>query len=384
MTQGTPGPGGYPAPGPVEPPRRSGPPWWVWRIIQVIAVLLLIAGVFAGLRAAAERFADAVGTTPETSSTVVAGKAITVEIPAGSSARFIAALLEDQGVIAHGADFEDAVGARGVASRLQAGEYELLSGTAVDDIIDILVEGPEPVETMPITVIEGLTIREMLESLADQTDYSVDQLAAPLLDGTVTSPYLPDETPEGSEELARWEGLLAPDTYEFRADASAATIVGRLADTLTTRVNNIDWSALEELDLTPYDGIIIASLVEREAKLDEERPIIASVIVNRLELGIALQIDATIIYAKGENRGEVLLEDLEIDSPYNTYLNSGLPPTPIAGVRVASLEAAAAPADTNYLYYVLINKDGTHGFSETLEEHNRLKAQAKEDGVLTP
>ncbi len=372
--------------GPVEPlpAPRSGPPWWVWRIVQVVAILLLIAAVFAGLKAAAHRFAEAVGTTPETASTVVAGNAVTVEIPTGSSARFIAALLEDQGVIAQGVDFEDAVSARGVASRLQAGEYELVSGTDVDDIIDILVAGPEPAETMPITVIEGLTIQEMLESLADQTDYTVDQLAAPLLDGTVTSPYLPDEAPEGSEELARWEGLLAPDTYEFRADASAATIVGKLADTLTSRVNDIDWTALEELDLTPYDGIIIASLVEREAKLNDERPIIASVIVNRLDLGIALQIDATIIYAKGENRGEVLLEDLEIDSPYNTYLHPGLPPTPIAGVRVASLEAAAAPADTDYLYYVLINKDGTHGFSETLEEHNRLKEQAKADGVLTP
>ncbi len=372
--------------GPAEPlpAPRSGPPWWVWRIIQVIAILLLSAAVFAGLRAAAERFADAVGTTPETTSTVAAGNAVTVEIPAGSSARFIAALLEDEGVIARGADFEDAVSARGVASRLKAGEYALVSGTGVDDIIDILVAGPEPVKTIRITVIEGLTIEEMLASLADQTDFTVDQLAAPLLDGTVTSPYLPDEAPEGSEELARWEGLLAPDTYEFRADATAETIVGKLAQTLTDRVNAIDWTELEALELTPYDGLIIASLIEGEAKLDEERPLIASVFTNRLELGIALQSCATIIYALGGDHNEVLLEDLEIDSPYNTYLYPGLPPTPIAGVRMASLEAAAAPADTEYLYFVLINNDGTHGFSATLEEHNRLKEQAKADGVLTP
>jgi UPF0755 protein len=363
---------------------RSGPPWWVWRIVQVVAVLILIAVVFAGLKAAAGRFADAVGAPPETTSPVAIGNEVTVTIPAGASARLIATLLEDQGIIAHGEDFEDAVSALGVASRLKAGDYALVSGTGVDEIIDILVAGPAPVETIDLTVIEGLTIDEMLASLADQTDFTVEELAAPLLDGTVTSPYLPEAAPEGSEELARWEGLLAPDTYEFRADADPATIVGRLAQTLTDRANAVDWTALEELELTPYDGLIIASLVEREAKLDEERPLIASVIANRLELGIALQIDATIIYALGENRGEVLLEDLEIDSPYNTYLNPGLPPTPIAGVRVASLEAAAAPADTEYLYYVLIDTDGTHGFSATLEEHNRLKEQAKADGVLTP
>jgi UPF0755 protein len=139
-----------------------------------------------------------------------------------------------------------------------------------------------------------------------------------------------------------------------------------------------------ELGLDPYDGLIIASLIEREAKLDEERPVIASVITNRLEAGMALQVDATIIYALGVNPGEVTTADLEVDSPYNTYLNPGLPPTPIGGVRVASIEAAAAPAETEYFYYVLVNSDGTHGFSRTLEEHNEKKEQAKEAGVLTP
>ena len=107
-------------------------------------------------------------------------------------------------------------------------------------------------------------------------------------------------------------------------------------------------------------------------------------ITNRLEDGIALQIDATIIYALGVNPGEVTIADLEIESPYNTYLYPGLPPTPIGGVRVASLEAAASPAETEYYYYVLIDSDGTHGFSETLEEHNAKKEAAKEAGVLTP
>jgi UPF0755 protein len=106
--------------------------------------------------------------------------------------------------------------------------------------------------------------------------------------------------------------------------------------------------------------------------------------MNRIRDDWALEIDATIIYALGTNPGEVLLADLEIDSPYNTYLYHGLPPTPIAGVRLRSLEAAATPAVTNFYYYVLVSEDGTHGFSETIEEHNAKKEQAKADGVLTP
>ena len=155
-----------------------------------------------------------------------------------------------------------------------------------------------------------------------------------------------------------------------------------MADTLAARVAAQDWSQLAELGLTPYDGLVLASLIETEAKLDEERSLIASVIYNRLAAGQRLQIDATIIYALGKNPGQVLLSDLEVESPYNTYLNDGLPPTPISGVRTRSLQAAAEPAETNFLFYVLIDSDGTHGFSETLEEHNAKKEQARRDGVI--
>jgi UPF0755 protein len=176
--------------------------------------------------------------------------------------------------------------------------------------------------------------------------------------------------------------LLAPDTYEFREDAGAVEILSRLADTLVARLDAQDWTLFEEAELTPYQGLIVASLIEREAKLDEDRPLIASVIMNRLEAGIGLQIDATVLYALGENRGRVLLEDLEIDSPYNTYLVPGLPPTPISGVRAASLEAAAMPTETNFYYYVLVDASGKHGFSETLEEHNRKKQESKDAGII--
>jgi UPF0755 protein len=367
----------------MTPEYPTGSSWQI-RLIQAFVVVVVIILVFVGLTSVARNLAS--GISNESTGTVAIETGVELEftVEPGSTASQIAASLEDQGVIGDSGAFESAIRSAGVGDQLKAGVYTLVTGTELDLLIDTLVEGPDPADVFPITVIEGLAIDEVLESLAAQTEYSVAELAAPLLDGDIDSPYLPEETPEGSDDIARWEGLLAPDTYEFRTDATAADIVGRLVDTLAQRVSGTDWSRLEELGYEPYDGLIIASLIEKEAKLDDERPTIASVITNRLDAGIALQIDATIIYALGVNPGEVTLADLEVDSPYNTYLYPGLPPTPIGGVRTASIEAAADWDDTEYYYYVLINSDGTHGFSETLEEHNRKKQEAKDAGVLTP
>lgn len=364
--------------------RQPGGASWQVRLIQVFVIVVVVILSFVAITKVAAKLASGVSNESTAGAELVAGLSVNVVIEPGSTARAIGNTLVAAGVIADGGAFQDAVVARGAADQLKAGTYTMLSGSGYDMLIDTLVAGPDPIEVKNIRVIEGLTIQETLQSLSNQTPYTVAQLAAPLLNGTVHSPYLPDAAPDGSPDIVRWEGLLAPDTYEFAIDAAPETIVGRMADTLTARMNAIDWSILEGMDLDPYDGLIIASLIEREAKLDDERATIASVITNRLELGMPLQIDATIIYALGTNSGEVTTADLEVDSPYNTYRNTGLPPTPIAGVRTASIEAAARPDVTNYLYYVLINKDGTHGFSETLEEHNRLKEEAKANGVLTP
>lgn len=368
-------------------PDYQRPPGTAWqvRLIQVFATVVVILVVFVGLTSVARRLGSGISNESTATSAVEPGREVQVVIAPGSPASVISVALADAGVIGATEEFEAEIRARGVADQLQAGVYTLITGTKFDLLIDTLVVGPAPADVYLVTVIEGLTIDEVLESLASPaTPYTVEQLKAPLIDGTIDSPYLPEEAPEGSDELVRWEGLLAPDTYEFRVDASPAEIVGKMVDTLASRVSSTDWNRLDEMGLDAYDGLIIASLIEKEAKLDEERPTIASVITNRLEAGMALQIDATIIYALGVNAGEVTLDDLDVDSPYNTYLNTGLPPTPIGGVRTASLAAAANPDETEYYYYVLIDTDGTHGFSETLEQHNQKKADAKEAGVLTP
>jgi UPF0755 protein len=350
---------------------------WLLKFGGVIIVVLLVAVYGARLaRDLAAKFPAETETVPPTLAVEVS-----FTIPAGVPARTIGEILEEKGLVEDGGDFEREVRRLGVADELQAGDYTL-SGGSLADTIAALVAGPDPTNVFSLTVIEGLTVDEMLDSISDQTEHTRAELEEVLLSGDVKSVLLPEAAPDGYPDITQWEGLLAPDTYEFLVDAAPDRILSRLADTLVSRLDDQDWTLLEDAGLTPYQGLIISSLLEREAKLDEDRPLIASVIMNRLEAGIGLQIDATVLYALGENRGQLLLDDLEIESPYNTYKQPGLPPTPIAGVRLASLEAAAQPAETAFYYYVLVDPSGAHGFSETLEEHNRKKQEAKDAGVI--
>ncbi len=350
---------------------------WLLKFGGVVILVLLVAVFGARLaRDLAANFPAAAETVPPSA----AGET-SFTIPAGVSARTIGEILEESGLIEDVRAFERDVRRLGVADELQAGDYTLPGGTP-SEIIAALVAGPAKGNVFTLRVIEGLTVDAMLDSIASQTEHTHEDLEAALLSGDVKSVLLPESAPSGYPGTVRWEGLLAPDTYEFRNDATPEEILSRLADTLVSRLDDQDWTLLEAAGLTPYQGLIIASLIEREAKLAEDRPLIASVIMNRLEAGIGLQIDATVLYALGENPGQLLVEDLEIDSPYNTYKVPGLPPTPIAGVRLASLEAAAAPAESAFYYYVLVDPSGRHGFSETLEEHNRKKQEAKDAGII--
>ena len=200
---------------PEYPPNTS----WQVRIIQVFVVFLVIVLSFFALTSIARTLASGISNEATPEATIQEGLDVDFVVASGSTASGIAADLAAAGIIADAGEFESAVRASGAGNQLKAGEYVLTSGTEADDLVAILVAGPDPVEVQTITVIEGLTIGEILTSLSEQTGYTETQLAAPLLNGTVDSPLLPDEAPPGYEELTRWEGLLAPDTYEFRADA---------------------------------------------------------------------------------------------------------------------------------------------------------------------
>lgn len=367
-----------------QPDPPDAQPWWLpWiiRIVGVVAILSLGVIGWGIIRGIVEDFADSVGVSASDSE-VAFGTIIEFTIPDGASARSIASILRDRGVIINSRTFEKEVIETGVANQLRAGTYTMPAGSSYEEVVALLTEGPPAAEVYKLTVIEGLRIEEMLASISEVSGHSVAVLEAALVSGDVTSEFLPDSLPDGTPPLTAWEGLLAPDTYEFVVGSPPAEVLQTLATTLEGRLEAQDWSDLEDAGYTPYEGLVIASLIEKEAKLEEDRPLISSVIANRLDAGIALQLDATVIYALGENPGRVLESDLEIDSPWNTYRVAGLPPTPIGGVRVSSLEAAASPAQTQFFYYVLVSVEGKHGFSETLEEHNTKVAKARADGVL--
>lgn len=356
-------------------------PLWarISRVILTIGVVAL-AGVVVvgGASYLGRQVGQAVGSDelPGAPVDVEPGQPVTVDIPPGSTGQDIGVLLVAQGVVRSALEFEVAVRSVDAAQRLQAGTYEMVTLMDPADVVAMLVSGPGP-SVFRVTVVEGLRITEILTSLAEDTDNDYEDLEEALLDGSVSTSLR--EMPE-EPELTDWEGLLFPDTYEFSRSADPRDILQRMASTMEQRVNSIAWTDWEELGYTVYQGITAASIIETEVRLDDERPLVSSVIHNRLGLGMPLEMDATVLYALDTRDADFF--DRSVDSPYNTYQVTGLPPTPIASPGRASLEAVATPAETEFLYYVLSDFEGNHVFAMTLEEHNANVAAAREAGVL--
>lgn len=361
-------------------PNEQNNPWpRLARTGGVIALVIIMGfAVVGGASYLGRQVGDALGDggSDDGPVSVEPGLEVTVEIPSGASAKEIGAILAANGVVKSALEFEVAVRNSEAASDLKAGSYGLTTLMNPSEVVAILVIGPVA-DVYRITVIEGLRVEEILTSLAESSGHTFRQFESALLSGDVTTSLkeMPDDP-----TLVDWEGLLFPDTYEFSRSAEPDAILQRMASTMEQRVNSIDWTVVEALGLTPYDGIILASLIESEVLLDVERPTVSSVIHNRLGLGMKLDIDATVLYALGTR--DIADFDREFDSPYNTYLVAGLPPTPIAAPGKASLEAAANPETTDFLFYVLKDLEGFHAFAATLEEHNANVAQARADGVL--
>ncbi|MGH8933006.1 MAG: endolytic transglycosylase MltG [Egibacteraceae bacterium] len=299
------------------------------------------------------------------------GQRVTVPIRQGMGVSEIGDLLERQDLIRSSVAFT--ILARLQGTVIQAGTYEVPRGSGLNDVLDVLAAGPPPPPAFTVTIPEGLTVEQTLGRIAaaDGSPFTTDDLRAALAGIAV-----PEWVPIGSmpANAQPFEGLLFPNTYEFRLDASPRDVLTRLVrETDEVMASIIRASS----GLEPYDTLILASLVEREARLEEERPRISAVIHNRLEEGQRLEIDATVLYALGEQKDRVLRSDLEIDSPWNTYRNSGLPPTPISGVGEASIRAAAHPADEDFLYYVVEPDTGRHRFSRTFAEHQQAIADIR-------
>jgi UPF0755 protein len=355
-----------------SPPGGSGSRKYLWLLFPALGAIVLV-GLFFGAQFAASLVGGS-------SWDVIAGQPVEVVIEPGTSANTIYAALDDAGV-ARASEIRAAARKAGVEDQLQAGSYSLVTDMDASEVVRQLLLGGVVTDEGSFTVIEGWTIKRILSELGSQTSFTEDDYRAALGSGAVTSPLLPD-TSDTITSITRWEGLLFPAKYQISGNSTPVTILQRMSDEMVERLETVDWSRIDELDISRHEGIIIASLIQREAGTDADRPLISSVIHNRLQDGIRLQIDATVVYAIGDVNGRVTAEDLEVPSPYKTYRVDGLPPTPIGTVQIISVDAAVDPADTDYYFYVLARSDGSHAFATTYEEHKVNIQESKDAGIL--
>lgn len=304
-----------------------------------------------------------------------AGAPVQVEVAAGASTAQIARTLARSGVIDNANAFRLTARLSGADGHLKVGVYDLTTGMSNQEALDALKGGPQ-VRYVSVTIPEGYVITQIAARLEKQAAIPQDEflkLARGGADEFVADhPYLADVY-QGS-----LEGYLFPKTYRIREGSTARDVIELMLSQFDTEMREVDTSASTARGLSPHELVVLASMVERESKLDEERPLVSSVIHNRLAKDMLLEIDATIEYVLPGNRFRLTYRDLRIDSPYNTYRRKGLPPGPISSPGLASLKAAASPADTNYLYYVLTGKDGSHTFTDNKVDFLKAKQKSKE------
>lgn len=347
---------------PMRPERSGGGGRRVLKVLLVLFVLGLFTVGAAGVYVVGQMSGSS------------GGAEVAVEIPMGSSSKRIAAILDDKGVISNARLFGVYVRVKNVGP-FQAGAYTFRKDQSFDSVVKVLVKGPELV-FQRLTIPEGLTVKQVAERVGRLEGRSAERFLQLASSGQVRSQF----QPAGSTNL---EGFLLPETYEFEPKDDELVILQRLVqafDGVATAVG-LDQSQAK-VGLTPYQTIIVASMIEEEAKIAEERGKVARVVYNRLEKGERLGIDATLRYGINRPTEPLRVSDLASDNPYNTRKFAGLPPTPIASPGRLSLEAALNPTPGPWFFYVLADKEGHHAFAVTITEFNKYKAEAAAKGLL--
>ena len=327
-----------------------------------LVLVLLIAVIIAG---AGYKYIHGIGEPLDSSSQ----EKISVDIPSGSGTAAIGRILEEDGVIKSARQFKIKSRMDKNDGKYRTGVYELSPSMDMDEIMQILMDGSQ--NTLRFMVPEGYTLKQIADKFAETGNGTAEDFLNETENGDFDFEYN-DQMVDGEK---RYEGFLYPDTYEIYKNESAHGIIQRMM----TRFEQVYDAAADEatVDTSKYsvfDLVTVASLIEREVKLDEERPLVASVIYNRLNKNMKLQMCSTVQYALGTPKARLMNSDLKIDSPYNTYQNAGLPVGPIASPGQASISAALHPADTDYLYFVLTSAgSGKHNFASTGDDFSSYR-----------
>jgi UPF0755 protein len=336
--------------------RDDADPTGAAKLIVLLAILTLIAGgAFAALR-----YYEGCKEPPPGPA-----RQVTFTVKEGATGAQVAEELHAKGLVPCGGFVGNAlVRASGRTEELLAGSHTLTVGMSLDRILDVLTTPPPEIPTVRLTIPPGFRLTEIAARVEEVVGIPAKRFLARANSGEFE---IPGYLPKGKG----LEGFLFPETYRVPKAATADEVIRTLLDQFVAEAEGLPWENAKDLGMSRYEIVIVASMIEEEAAVDGDRPLISGVIYNRLRDGITLGIDATLLYDDPTPESGLTRPDLRFDSPYNTRINAGLPPTPIASPYLWSLERALEPADTAFYYYVLCGADGHHRFAETLAEHNR-------------
>lgn len=321
---------------------------------SVMAVLVVILGaVIGGCYSASQHTASMVNTSSKD------GK-IHVRVEAGMSSSDIGNMLVEKGVVSSKLSFWWNAKTKGADKKFQTGLFEFTPNMSTDEVLDILINGK--ISSVRVVIPEGFTVKQIAKRLDDMGLVSEREFLKMAKD------YAPYDYIEANKDADyRMEGFLFPATYEIDSSATCKEIMDMMAETFDARLTADMRVRAKERNLSIYELVTLASLVEKEALFDEDRPAIAQVFFKRLAINMPLQSDTTVTYLIGAKE-DVSIADTKVDSPYNTYQNYGLPPGPIACPGTESIKAVLYPADTNYLYFVA-DRDGHNHYSTNYDDH---------------
>lgn len=306
-------------------------------------------------------------------------------VAAGESTESIMRRLKEDGLIRSVAVFKMSLQGSGMATKLQPGTFELGGVTTYRQMIERLAGGGIPANEVVLKVIEGWNLRDIkaefgrlgLTGAAGFFDKTGEPLAEPRRSDRRPSPDLSSKFAFLADKpaSASLEGYLFPDTYRLYKDATAADVVEAMLNNFRKRLSEGDTMALiERSGRSLHDVLTMASVIEKEVRTETDRRLVADIFWRRLEVGMALQSCATVNYVTGKSSPAVSSEDLQVDSPYNTYKNAGLPPGPICNPGLAAIRAAVSPQPNGYWYFLTDEAGGVH-YARDLDEHNRNKAR---------
>ena len=288
------------------------------------------------------------------------------------SVGYVAKQLKDAGIIKYKGLFELYCSVSHAKTKIDPGTYELSTNYDYRALVKKMQVGSGAMVTTKVTIPEGYTMEQIFHKLEDENVCSYDDLMDAAANYSYNYSFI-DQSMQG--DAKRLEGFLFPDTYEFYQGMQASSAINKFLENFHDRLTAEMLEKADERGMTMQEVVTVASMIEKEAANDDERAMIAAVIYNRIEAGMPLQIDSTIMYVLPEHKDVLTVEDTKIDSPYNTYQNKGLPPTPIANPGLASIKATLSPASTQALYYALDAESGTHKFFTNYGEFQAFVAK---------